>query len=115
MTCWSPVLRPPLLCIAPTTAFAQGDAPAETSDGDAPAEPAPIITPPRLITFVQDRPGHDFRYAIDAAKIRAELGWRPTVDLEQGLARTVAWYLDNEAWWRGVQSRGVAATRRGLG
>ena len=69
----------------------------------------------RLIEHVTDRPGHDFRYAIDAAKIRAELGWRPTVDLEQGLARTVAWYLENEAWWRGVQNRGVAATRRGLG
>lgn len=51
------------------------------------------------IQMVDDRPGHDRRYAIDAALIRAELGWAPRVDLDQGLERTVRWYLDNEAWW----------------
>jgi dTDP-glucose 4,6-dehydratase len=55
----------------------------------------------RLIEFVTDRPGHDFRYAIDISKIRRELGWRPKHDLEAGLKETVAWYLANERWWRG--------------
>ena len=51
-----------------------------------------------LITFVADRPGHDRRYAIDASKLKAELGWVPTVTFEQGIERTVDWYLDNQAW-----------------
>ncbi|MFN7783742.1 MAG: dTDP-glucose 4,6-dehydratase [Lysobacterales bacterium] len=50
------------------------------------------------ITFVKDRPGHDKRYAIDASKLKRELGWAPTLSFEQGLARTVDWYLANEAW-----------------
>ena len=53
-----------------------------------------------LIRFVADRPGHDFRYAIDASASRRRLGWSPDVDFESGLARTVRWYLDNEQWWR---------------
>ena len=69
----------------------------------------------RLITFVADRPGHDFRYAIDASKIEAELGWRPSVTLDEGLRRTVRWYLDNESWWRAIQQRTDAQKRRGLG
>ncbi len=68
----------------------------------------------RLIAFVTDRPGHDFRYAIDASKIRNELGWRPSVTLGEGLRRTVAWYLDNEAWWRPVARREGVAGRVGL-
>ncbi len=68
----------------------------------------------RLISFVADRPGHDFRYAIDAAKIRAELGWQPSVTLDEGLRRTVDWYLDNEPWWRAIQARGLQMTRIGL-
>lgn len=52
-----------------------------------------------LITFVTDRPGHDRRYAIDCSRIERELGWTPSVDFEQGLARTIEWYLDNEWWW----------------
>ena len=61
-----------------------------------------------LITFVLDRPGHDVRYAIDASRIRSELGWRPSVTLEEGLERTVKWYLANEDWWRPlVGSSGV--------
>ena len=69
-------------------------------------EAAPAGAPhDRLIEFVADRPGHDFRYAIDATKIRDELGWAPSVTLEEGLRRTVRWYLDNEAWWRPIQDR----------
>ncbi len=60
--------------------------------------------PESLITFVKDRPGHDRRYAIDAAKIRAELGWRPEMDFETGIAETVRWYLANEAWLAQVVS-----------
>jgi dTDP-glucose 4,6-dehydratase len=51
-----------------------------------------------LINFVQDRPGHDHRYAIDPSKITRELGWKPEVDFEQGLRRTVDWYLSNPKW-----------------
>lgn len=57
-----------------------------------------------LITYVKDRPGHDLRYAIDASKINAELGWSPSVTFEQGLERTVDWYLDNSAWLKNVTS-----------
>ncbi|WP_273367096.1 dTDP-glucose 4,6-dehydratase [Alicyclobacillus herbarius] len=52
------------------------------------------------IEFVPDRPGHDFRYALDASKLRQQLGWRPSYDFRQGLADTVRWYVDHEAWWR---------------
>ena len=58
--------------------------------------------PESLITFVKDRPGHDLRYAIDASKIRNELGWQPSVDFSSGIERTVEWYLHNEGWWRRV-------------
>ncbi|MFV0473881.1 MAG: dTDP-glucose 4,6-dehydratase [Pikeienuella sp.] len=68
----------------------------------------------RLISFVADRPGHDFRYAIDATKIRDELGWRPSVTLQEGLRRTVEWYLANEDWWRAILARTDARARRGL-
>jgi dTDP-glucose 4,6-dehydratase len=68
----------------------------------------------RLIAFVADRPGHDLRYAIDASKIRDELGWRPSVTLDEGLRRTVRWYLDNRDWWRAIQARGHKLERLGL-
>ena len=66
------------------------------------------------ITFVTDRPGHDARYAIDPTRIRTELGWRPSVTVEQGLERTVQWYLDNEGWWRALQSRAGVGQRLGV-
>ena len=57
-----------------------------------------------LITYVKDRPGHDLRYAIDASKINRELGWKPSVTFEQGLERTITWYLSNEKWLDNVTS-----------
>jgi dTDP-glucose 4,6-dehydratase len=67
-----------------------------------------------LKTFVPDRPGHDRRYAIDAGKIRRELGWTPRHDLESGLAATVAWYLENRPWWEAVLSGSYKRERLGL-
>ena len=58
----------------------------------------------RLITFVPDRPGHDWRYALDTGKIEAQLGWRPQVTLEQGLRETVSWYLAQAGWLERVRS-----------
>jgi dTDP-glucose 4,6-dehydratase len=68
----------------------------------------------RLITFVQDRPGHDLRYAIDATKISGELGWRPQRSFEAGLRETVRWYLDNREWWQRVRSGAYRGERLGL-
>ena len=65
------------------------------------------------ITFVTDRPGHDARYAIDPTRIREELGWRPSVTVQQGLERTVDWYLDNEAWWSALLGRKGVGVRLG--
>jgi dTDP-glucose 4,6-dehydratase len=67
------------------------------------------------ITFVSDRPGHDARYAIDPTRIRTELGWRPSVTVEQGLERTVEWYLANETWWQPLQARQGVGQRLGVG
>ncbi len=58
-----------------------------------------------LIAFVKDRPGHDVRYAIDASKIKRELGWEPQETFESGLRKTVEWYLANEEWWKAVLDR----------
>lgn len=66
-----------------------------------------------LITYVTDRPGHDLRYAIDPTRIRTELGWRPSVTLEEGLARTVDWYLNNADWWQPLLDRDGVGTRLG--
>jgi dTDP-glucose 4,6-dehydratase len=65
------------------------------------------------IAFVADRPGHDRRYAIDPARVRDELGWRPSVSLQEGLERTVDWYLANEGWWRELQNRAGVGQRLG--
>jgi len=67
-----------------------------------------------LITFVTDRPGHDFRYAIDFSKLSAELGWQPKHSFESGLETTVKWYLDNRAWWEPLLAAHNASVRRGL-
>ncbi|WP_439562093.1 dTDP-glucose 4,6-dehydratase [Roseinatronobacter sp.] len=66
------------------------------------------------ITFVTDRPGHDARYAIDPSRLRGELGWRPSVTVEEGLARTVDWYLANEDWWRPLRERQGVGQRLGV-
>ena len=65
------------------------------------------------ISFVTDRPGHDLRYAIDPSRIASELGWHPSVTLQQGLEKTVQWYLDNEDWWRALQQRAGVGERLG--
>jgi len=65
---------------------------------------AELDKPESLITYVEDRPGHDRRYAIDASKIKAELGWEPSYPFEQALPATVRWYLDNQAWLDEVRS-----------
>ncbi|MBB4118184.1 dTDP-glucose 4,6-dehydratase [Mesonia hippocampi] len=61
-------------------------------------------TSEQLITFVKDRPGHDLRYAIDASKLNKELGWKPSVTFEEGLEKTIDWYLNNEDWLKNVTS-----------
>jgi len=66
------------------------------------------------ITFVTDRPGHDFRYAIDASKLEAELGWKPRMPLLAGLEDTVRWYVDNRDWVEGIRQRGFQSERLGL-
>jgi dTDP-glucose 4,6-dehydratase len=55
-----------------------------------------------LITFVTDRPGHDRRYAIDPTKIHDELGWEPNTLFDEGIKKTVRWYLDNRSWWENI-------------
>lgn len=65
----------------------------------------PVRPAASLITYVKDRPGHDRRYAIDATKIKTELGWTPSVTVEQGLRRTVEWYLTHQDWWQPLLSQ----------
>ncbi|MER5028677.1 dTDP-glucose 4,6-dehydratase [Pantoea anthophila] len=67
-----------------------------------------------LITFVEDRPGHDLRYAIDARKIERKLGWVPAETFETGIKKTVQWYLDNQEWWKSVQDGSYSGQRLGL-
>ena len=66
------------------------------------------------IRFVPDRPGHDQRYAIDAAKIRKELGWGPQVSFDEGIGRTVGWYLKRRDWWEPILARRYNTGRLGL-
>ncbi len=66
------------------------------------------------ISFVADRPGHDFRYAIDATKLERELGWVPQESFDSGIDRTIRWYLDHEAWWRAILDGRYAGDRLGL-
>lgn len=79
----------------------------------APAKPAGVSRYEDLITFVQDRPGHDKRYAIDAGKIERELGWVPRESFDSGLRKTVAWYLNNREWCRRVQDGSYQRERLG--
>ena len=79
----------------------------------APRHPADVARYADLITFVQDRPGHDLRYAIDAGKIERELGWVPTETFASGLRKTVQWYLDNLEWCRHVQDGSYQGERLG--
>ena len=67
----------------------------------------------QLITFVEDRPGHDLRYAIDCSKIERELGWTPKETFETGMRRTVQWYLENSDWWQAIRSRKYSGERLG--
>ena len=66
------------------------------------------------ISFVADRPGHDFRYAIDAGKLQSELGWAPRENFESGMARTIRWYLDNRDWWQDILSGRYRGERLGI-
>jgi dTDP-glucose 4,6-dehydratase len=67
-----------------------------------------------LVTFVQDRPGHDLRYAIDPSKIMGELGWQPRESFESGLRKTVEWYLANRPWWERIRAKGYRGERLGV-
>ena len=67
-----------------------------------------------LVCFVADRPGHDRRYAIDASRIRAELGWMPRHDFDSGIVKTVRWYLEHRHWCLAVQSGAYGRERLGL-
>ncbi len=71
-------------------------------------------TKKELITFVKDRPGHDLRYAIDATKIKKELGWSPIETFETGIQKTIEWYLDNLEWCRRVQDGSYQRERLGV-
>jgi len=77
-------------------------------------KPAGVSKFQDLITFVTDRPGHDERYAIDAGKINAEIGWTPDEDFASGIRKTVQWYLENEAWWQRVVDGSYKLERIGL-
>jgi dTDP-glucose 4,6-dehydratase len=76
--------------------------------------PDPAGKRERLITYVTDRPGHDFRYAMDPSGAEAALGWKPRFDFESGLEQTIRWYLDNEAWWRPIRDKAYAGQRLGV-
>ncbi|MDC0835407.1 dTDP-glucose 4,6-dehydratase [Geitlerinema sp. CS-897] len=71
---------------------------------DEMAADLPVKPSENLITFVKDRPGHDRRYAIDSTKLQTSLGWQPSVTVEEGLRKTVRWYLDDEDWWKPLLS-----------
>lgn len=80
----------------------------------APEKPAGVKRYEDLITYVQDRPGHDMRYAIDATKIKNELGWVPEETFETGIRKTVQWYLDNSVWWRRIKDKSYLEERQGI-
>ena len=67
-----------------------------------------------LITYVKDRPGHDFRYAIDSSKIKNNLNWLPKETFRSGIKKTIHWYINNESWWRKIQKQHYSQERLGL-
>ena len=75
--------------------------------------PDPAGPRARLISFVTDRPGHDFRYEIDPSRAEAALGWKAPHDFETGLGRTIDWYLANRAWWEKIRAARYAGQRLG--
>ncbi len=77
-------------------------------------KPNGIVNFAELITFVADRPGHDLRYAIDATKMKNDLGWEPLETFESGIEKTIQWYLNNEGWWQRVLDGSYAGERLGL-
>ena len=68
----------------------------------------------KLIHFVQDRPGHDFRYAIDASKLNSKLGWSPKESFESGLEKTIQWYINNKGWWTAILDNTYRQERLGV-
>ena len=72
-----------------------------------------IVVEAEIVSCISKRPGHDFRYAMDPSGAERELGWRAKHDFESGLAQTIAWYLDNEAWWRPIRDKRYAGQRLG--
>ena len=74
----------------------------------------PYDPPNYVIKFVQDRPGHDQRYAIDASKLEGELGWRAQENFDTGIEKTVRWYLENTDWWQPLRDKVYSGQRLGL-
>ena len=79
-----------------------------------PSKPAGIGSYHDLVNFVEDRPGHDLRYAIDASKIEKQLGWKPQETFESGIRKTVEWYLNNQEWWSRVLDGSYSRERLGI-
>ena len=77
-------------------------------------KPSPDGPYERLITHVEDRPGHDFRYALECGKIERETDWKPSIGLDEGLEKTVTWYLDHEDWWHEINNQSYDGERLGL-
>ncbi len=75
--------------------------------------PSPHGARERLISFVRDRPGHDFRYEIDPSAAEAALGWKAAHDFERGLAATIDWYLNHRDWWQGIRAKKYTGERLG--
>jgi dTDP-glucose 4,6-dehydratase len=79
-----------------------------------PIHPKGINNYEELIVYVADRPGHDMRYAIDATKIDKNLNWTPKETFETGIRKTVKWYIENEIWWKRIQSGSYHGERLGV-
>ena len=76
--------------------------------------PKTVKSRTNLITYVKDRPGHDFRYAMDISKIKSDLQWSPAESFSSGIRKTVEWYLENEEWWRTIQQKKYQQQRLGV-